>query len=217
MPQLASRLLVVTDRHQTMGRPLGMVLEQAARAGPFAVQVRERDLSGGALLAIARELAAWSTRDAHPLLINDRIDVALAVERAGVHLRSDSFPLTVARRLLGPDRLLGISVHSVEEAMKADAEGADYIIFGPLYETPSKAAFGPPLGLRRLEEACKLVQRPIVGIGGITVDRVRDVCAAGAFGVAVISAILSAADVKRRTHELLNALSRAHESRDARA
>ena len=148
MPSLESRLLLVTDRQQTKGRPLLSVLAQALKAGSPAIQLRERDLCAKELLALADEIRQLAGPRGSQLLINDRIDVALAVEGAGVHLRSDSLPVPVARQLIGAHRLLGISVHSVSEAVQAEAEGADYIVFGPIYETPSKHMFGPPLGLQ---------------------------------------------------------------------
>ncbi|HEX5551590.1 MAG TPA: thiamine phosphate synthase [Nitrospira sp.] len=209
MPSLESRLLLVTDRQQTKGRPLLSVLAQALRAGSPAIQLRERDLCAKELLALADEIRQLAGPRGSQLVINDRLDVALSVEGAGVHLRSDSLPLPVARRLIGAHRLLGVSVHSVSEAVQAEAGGADYVVFGPIYETPSKHMYGPPLGLSKLEEAARTVRVPIVGIGGVTAARARDVRAAGAFGVAVISAILGAEDAEAATRALLDALTSA--------
>lgn len=206
MPSLESRLLVVTDRHQTNGRPLLSVLSQALRAGARAIQLRERDLPVRDLLSLARDVHDMAVGCGNQLLINDRIDVALALERAGVHLRSDSLPLPATRLLLGSQRLLGISVHSVKEAVEAEKAGADYVVLGPVYETPSKQAYGPPLGLRTIEEACQLVKIPILAIGGITAARAYDVRRAGAFGVAVITAVLAAGEVESATRTLLGAV-----------
>ncbi|MDZ4734320.1 MAG: thiamine phosphate synthase [Nitrospirota bacterium] len=171
MPKLSSRLLVVTDRHQTNGRPLVTLLQRVFTAGAPAIQLRERDLSARELVTLAREVQAVPASYRSQLLINDRIDVALALEGVGVHLRSNSLPVSVARQLLGAQCLLGISVHAVEEALSAQSQGADYIILGPIYETPSKQIFGPPLGIHTLEKACRLVRIPIVGIGGVTAAR----------------------------------------------
>ena len=206
MPQLESRLLLVTDRHQTNGRPLVPLLQQVLTAAAPAIQLRERDLSARELLTLAREVQAVTASRRSQLLINDRIDVALALEGVGVHLRSNSLPVSVARQLLGARRLLGISVHAVEEAVQAESQGADYIVLGPIYETPSKQMFGPPLGIHTLEKACRLVRIPIIGIGGVTAARAREMRRAGAFGVAVITAILGAADVESATRELLDAV-----------
>jgi thiamine-phosphate pyrophosphorylase len=206
MPQLESRLFLVTDRHQTNGRPLVPLLQRVLTAGVPAIQLRERDLSAKELVTLAREVQAMMGSRRSQLLINDRIDVALALEGVGVHLRSNSLPVSVARQLLGAERLLGISVHAVEEAVQVEAQGVDYIVLGPIYETPTKQMFGPPLGIQTLEKACRLVRIPIIGIGGVTAARVREMRCAGAFGVAVITAVLGAVDVESAARELLDAV-----------
>jgi len=206
MLTLSSRLLVVTDRHQTNGRPLVPLLQRVLTAGIAAIQLRERDLSIRELLTLAREVQAVTASYRSQLLINDRIDVALALDGVGVHLRSNSLPVSVARQLLGGQRLLGISVHTIEEAVQAESQGADYIILGPIYETPSKQMFGPPLGIHVLENACGLVRIPIIGIGGVTAVRAREMRRAGAFGAAVITSILGATEVESATRELLEAV-----------
>lgn len=206
MPSLTSRLLVVTDRHETKGRPLISILEQALKAGSPAVQLRERDLCAKNLVALAEEFQQLASLHGCQLMINDRLDVALSLTGAGVHLRSNSLSLPVARRVIGPDRLLGISVHSLTEAVQAEQDGADYIVLGPIYTTPSKQMYGPPLGLATLEKTVQVVHVPVVGIGGVTAARARDVRAAGAFGVAVITAVLGADDVFAATRALLDAV-----------
>ncbi|HEX4967002.1 MAG TPA: thiamine phosphate synthase [Nitrospiraceae bacterium] len=206
MLTLSSRLLVVTDRHQTNGRPLVPLLQQVLTAGTPAIQLRERDLSARELVTLAHEVKAVTASRGAQLLINDRIDVALAFEGVGVHLRSNSLPVMVARQMVGTQRLLGISAHSVEEAVQGASQGADYIVLGPIYETPSKRAFGPPLGIHTLEKACRLVRLPIMGIGGVTAARAREMRRAGAFGAAVITAILGATDVESAARELLDAV-----------
>ena len=208
MPPLESRLFLVTDRHQTNGRPLVPLLQRVLTAAVPMVQLRERDLSARELVRLAREVQTVTASHRFQLLINDRIDVALALEGVGVHLRSNSLPVSVARDLLGAQRLLGVSVHTVEEVMEAESQGADYIVLGPIYKTPSKQMFGPPLGIHTLEKACRLVRTPIIGIGGVTAARAHEMRRAGAFGVAVVTAILGAADVESATHELLDAVTR---------
>jgi len=206
MPGVDFRLLLVTDRHQTNGRPLVSLLQRVLTAGAPAIQLRERDLSARELVTLAREAQAVTASRRSQLLINDRIDVALALEGVGVHLRANSLPVSVARQLLGVQRLLGVSVHAIEEVLSAQSQGADYIVLGPIYETPSKQMFGPPLGIHTLEKACRLVRIPIIGIGGVTAARAREMRRAGAFGVAVITAVLGAADVESATRELLDAV-----------
>jgi len=206
MPSLESRLLLVTDRQQTKGRPLVSVLAQVLKAGRPSIQLRERDLCAKELLALADAIQQLTGPRGVQLVINDRLDVALSLEGAGVHLRSNSLPVSVARRLIGPRRVLGVSVHSVKEAVEADAGGADYIVLGPIYDTPSKHMYGPPLGLSTLEGAARAVRVPVVGIGGVTAARARDMRLAGAFGVAVVTAVLSADDVEGATRALLDAV-----------
>jgi thiamine-phosphate pyrophosphorylase len=206
MLKLSSRLLVVTDRHQTNGRPLVPLLQRVLTAVAPAIQLRERDLSARELVTLAREVQAMTASRRSQLLINDRIDVALALEGVGVHLRSNSLPVSVARQMLGAQRLLGISVHSVEEGLSAQSQGADYIVLGPIYETPTKQMYGPPLGIHTLEKACRLVRIPIIGIGGVTAARAREMRCAGAFGAAVITAILGATDVESAARELVDAV-----------
>jgi thiamine-phosphate pyrophosphorylase len=207
MPQLESRLLLVTDRHQTKGRSLISILQGVLPLGRVTIQLRERDLAANDLLTLAREIQTLTRGHGCQLVVNDRIDIALSLHDVGVHLRSNSLPVTVARRLLGPQRLLGVSAHSMDEVMRAESEGADYVVLGPVYDTPSKRSFGSPLGLSKLEEICRLVHVPILGIGGITVDRAGDVRRAGAFGVAVITAIFGADNVKAATRAMLDAVS----------
>lgn len=172
-------------------------------AGLRAVQLREKDLDPRALVTLAEELSASVREAGARLLINDRVDVALAGRADGVHLRSDSLPVAVTRRILGGDRLLGVSTHQVEEVIRAEGEGADFVVLGPVYETPSKRRYGAPLGLGPLERAAARCRIPIFAIGGITVPRVREVRRAGAYGVAVVSAILEADDVTGATREFV--------------
>lgn len=206
MPPVNFRLYLVTDRHQTGGRPLVPLLGQALKAGVRAVQLREKDLATRPLLALAEELRTLVRKTGGALFINDRLDLALAVGADGIHLRSDSLPAEVARRLAGPDRWIGVSTHTVEEAVRAEAEGADFAVLGPVYETPSKRPFGPPLGLGPIEEAARRCRIPVFAIGGITAPRAREVRRAGAFGVAVISAVLRARSVEAATRELIAAV-----------
>lgn len=204
MPSVDFRLYLVTDRHQTAGRPLLSVVGRAVRAGVRAVQLRERDLPTHEFLIMAEDFQR-EVREAH-LFINDRVDLALAVGSRGVHLRENSLPTPVVRGLLRPEQLLGRSVHSIEGVTAAEREGADFVVLGPIYETPSKQEYGSPLGLRLLEQAARTARIPIFAIGGITAARAREVRRAGGFGVAVLSSILSASHVEQATDALLSAI-----------
>lgn len=176
----------------------------AVDAGCPAVQLRERDLPGGPLFALAERLRVVTARAGALLFVNDRVDVAIAVGADGVHLGGGSMPIAVARGLLSGDGVIGVSTHSTEEV--AAAATADFVFFGPVFATPSKAAFGPPQGVERLRAAVLATPVPVLAIGGIGVAEVSAVRAAGAAGVAVIRAVLGAADPGRVTHDLLAAL-----------
>lgn len=194
-------LYCVTDRRQTAGRPLLDVVQAALDGGVRAVQLREKDLEGGELYALAAQLRDVTARYQARLLINDRIDIALAVEADGVHLGQTSFPVSTARELLGPDKLIGVSTHSVNEI--SAATGADFIVFGPVYFTPSKATYGEPQGLERLRQAVEQSPAPIFAIGGIKAEHIAEVRAAGAHGIALISALSAAADPSQAAKDLL--------------
>ena len=203
MPRVDVSLYLVTDRHQTNGRPLVPLIEQAVAGGLRVVQLRERDLDAPALLTLARDVQVAIKSSKALLLINDRVDVALACGAAGVHLRSDSLPVGVARKLLGAARIIGVSTHSVDEAVRAEAEGADFVVVGPIYDTPSKREYGAPLGVQSLEEAARRCRIPVLAIGGITPARLPEVKRAGASGAAVVSSILSASSIEVATKQFI--------------
>lgn len=187
-------LYLITDRTQTAGRPLLEVVEAALGGGVRAVQLREKDLPAAELYELAWEMRALTSRYDARLLINERIDIALAVEADGVHLGVNSLPVTAARRI-APDLLIGYSSHGVGEAVAALAKGADFVTFGPVFPTPSKAAYGEPVGLGELGRACRQTVGDLVfGLGGIKRANLEQVTAAGCYRVALISDILAAAD-----------------------
>lgn len=186
-------LYVILDRGAARGRELADVLVAAVAGGCRMVQLREKDWPSGRLLPLARDLRARCRDAGVTFIVNDRVDLALAVEADGVHLGQDDLPAPVARPLLRPGMILGVSTHSVAQARAAQADGADYIAVGSMFATRSKADFqlvGPDL-LRKLRGEIRV---PLVGIGGITHDNVQEVIRAGADGVAVISAVGAADD-----------------------
>jgi thiamine-phosphate pyrophosphorylase len=199
-------LYVVTDRQLTGGRPLCLVVEAALRGGARIVQLREKDLSPRELYPLALEMRLLTQAYGARLLINDRVDVALAVNADGVHLTTTSLPAGIARQVLGPGRLIGVSTHTRAEAQAAVDEGADFIVFGPVFFTPSKASYGQPVGLDTLRAVRAVVKSPILAIGGIKPTNLDQVLAVGADGIAVISAIISADDPTAATQNLLAAL-----------
>lgn len=186
-------LYLITDRRQTGGRPLLEVVEAALSGGVRAVQLREKDLPTVELYDLAWELRTLTARFDARLLINERIDVALAVEADGVQLGINSLPVTAVRRI-APDLIIGYSSHSVGEAAAALAKGADFVTFGPVFPTPSKAAYGEPLGLDALAEACDRLPGPVFALGGIKQANLAQVTATGCYRVALISDILAAPD-----------------------
>jgi thiamine-phosphate pyrophosphorylase len=177
----------------------------AALAGGIdTVQLRDRRVAGGTLLVAARALRALADTYGATLVVNDRIDVACAARADGVHLPAASFPIAVARALLGDGALVGRSTHGPMEAGAAAREGADYVVLGPIFATPSKEAFGAPLGVAAL--AATRIAVPLVAIGGVTVERVAEIRRAGAAGVAIVRAVLDAPDPGAAARALVNAL-----------
>ena len=199
-------LYLVTDRAQTRGRDLLWVIEQALDAGVKAVQLREKDLSGRDLFSLAEQSHQLCQAYHAALFINDRVDVALAVDAAGVQLAKTSVPVTVARSLLGPGKIIGASTHSLDEATEAEQNGADFVLFGPIYFTASKAAYGPPQGLAALKKIVDNISLPVYAIGGIKAETLPSLKAMGVRGVALISAIISAENPKNAAAEILRQL-----------
>jgi len=175
-------------------------------AGARAIQLREKDLQTIEAYRLAQRALALTRQAGAALVINDRVDVALALGADGVHLTRKSLPPAEARTLVGPRMRVGVSCHGLEDVREAMDGGADFLVLGPIYATPSKALYGPPLTPAFLEQARALCPLPIFAIGGITAARVPAVLAAGADGVAVISAVLAAPDPAAATRELLEAI-----------
>lgn len=199
-------LYLVTDRHQTRGRDLFWVVEQALAGGVRAVQLREKDLGGAELFSLAEKVKSLCARYQARLFINDRLDVALAVDADGVQLGSGSMPVDVARKLLEGNKMIGASTHSMDEALAAERAGADFVLFGPVYFTPSKAAYGKPQGLRSLKEVVEKISLPVYAIGGVKPENAEAVRKTRARGVAVISAIMAADDPAAAAGEMLGLL-----------
>jgi thiamine-phosphate pyrophosphorylase len=175
------RRYYITDRHGAGGvEPLLRYVEQA---DADAVQVREKDLSARELADLVRRALATGKR----VLVNSRMDVALACGAHGVHLPGDSLPPSTLRTIAPPGFLIGVSTHSVGEARRAEEEGADFVVFSPVFDPLSKAAYGPPQGLERLAEAARAVRIPVLALGGVTEANAPECLAAGAAGIAGIS------------------------------
>ena len=185
-------LYLVTDRALSLGRSTVEVVRAAIRGGVSCVQLREKGCSTREFMDEARLLKALLAGTGVPLFINDRLDVALAVGADGVHLGQNDLAIADARRLVGNRMIIGISAESVADAVRAEAEGADYIGASPVFTTPTKTDTAPPLGLDGLRAIRRAVRLPLVAIGGIDADNAAQVLRAGADGLAVVSAIVSA-------------------------
>jgi thiamine-phosphate pyrophosphorylase len=182
-------------------------IEEALEGGVKAVQLREKDLGVRELLELARQLRGLTKEYGALLFINDRLDVALAAGADGVHLGRESMPVQAARKVSGDALTIGVSVHSAGEAKEAARGGADFITLGPVYATPSKLQYGRPVGLDVLHESTRGVSVPVLAVGGIRAGRVHEVLQQGASGIALISAILGAEDIRKTTEELMRELS----------
>ncbi len=208
MPVPRFDLYLVTDRNQTRERDLLWVVEQALDGGVRAVQLREKDLKGKELFNLAEKVRELCARYHAALFINDRIDVACAIDADGVQLGKASLPIETARELLGPIRTIGASTHSLEETREAERQGADFILFGPIYFTASKAAYGAPQGLAALKKIVENITLPVYAIGGIKPENVDEVMGAGSRGIALISAVMAAIDPKTTSRMLHTQLQR---------
>ena len=199
-------LYLITDRHQTNGRPLVAVVKEALQAGIKAIQLREKDLSAKELFELAQNVRRLTRQYRARFFINDRVDIAMAVEADGVHLGQKSFSAKDVKRIF-PKAIIGVSTHSLDEAKKAEADEADFITIGPIFYTPSKAGYGEPLGIEVIKQVRKEIHIPVFAIGGIKDDNAMDVIDAGADGIAVISAVMGAADVGKAVKEISGKLS----------
>ena len=193
-PAIDYSIYLVTDEACLHGRPLLKCVEKALAAGVTLVQYRAKAADGGVLYAEACRLKELCDKYNVPLIINDRLDIALAVGAAGVHLGQDDLPCAVARRLLGEDFIIGVSAHNPAEAVQAVSEGADYLGCGAVFGTATKHDVAK-LGLENLRAIRKAVAVPMVGIGGITADNYAEVLATGADGAAIVSGILAQDDI----------------------
>ena len=194
-PAINYSIYLVTDHNCLQGRDFLGCIENALQGGVTLVQLREKNVDGGIFLQRAVAVKNLCDKYNVPLLINDRIDVALACQAAGVHLGQDDIPPSAARAILGPDAIIGVSAHSCEEALAAEKDGADYLGVGAVFPTNSKDD-ASEVGLNMLKEIRQISKLPIVGIGGINAQNYTQVRAAGAQGAAIISGILGVDNIE---------------------
>jgi thiamine-phosphate pyrophosphorylase len=202
--ELASRLAlhVLTDREWSRGRDMLTVAAAALDGGATAIQLRDKMASTRVLIEEGLALRALTRERGALLIVNDRVDVAVAVEADGAHVGQDDMPAGLARQLLGPDRILGVSAVNMEEAEEAVAGGADYLGVGPIFPSLGKADAGPATGVELLTELARRYTTPLVAIGGITAENATEVVRAGACGVAVITAVVYAEDITAASRQL---------------
>ena len=202
MGRIDYSLYLVTDRALARGRPLADVVRAAVAGGVTCVQLREKEASAREFAAAARELVALLRPLGVPLIVNDRIDVALAAGADGVHVGQQDLSVADARRLGPPGWIVGVSAESVADAARAERDGADYVGASPVFATPTKADHAPPLGLAGLRALRAATKLPLVAIGGLHAGNARETIRAGADGLAVVSAIVAADDPRAAAAEL---------------
>jgi len=195
-------LCLVTDRGLSRGRTTIQIVEAALCGGVTCIQLREKTCSTREFITQALSIKDHLKRHNVPLIINDRVDIAQAVNADGVHLGQSDMPIEMAKTILKDSMIIGISAESLEDAVQAEKNGADYIGVSPIYATPTKTDAASPLGLERLREIRKSVKIPLVGIGGLNRGNAGEVINNGADGVAVVSAIVAADNPEKAAREL---------------
>ena len=201
-------LYLITDAQLARGRSLRDVVQAAIQGGVTVVQYREKQASARRMIEHARELRDVCRDQGVTFIVNDRVDVALALEADGVHVGQDDMPASLVRTLIGPGKILGVSADTAEQALAAQSDGADYIGAGPIYPTDTKTDTTPPIGLSGLEDIVRAFPLPVVAIGGLKASNAGLVIRAGAAGVAVVSAIVGADDACAAARELRAAIDR---------
>lgn len=197
-------LYLVTDRKILKGRDIFEAVEAAVKGGVTLLQLREKNISTSDFYNLALKMKTITTHYNIPLIINDRLDIALAIDADGLHIGQDDMPIEVARRLLGKNKLLGYSVSNAKEAIYGEKNGADYLGAGPVYPTGSKSDAGKPIGTYGLKIIRNSVSIPIVGIGGISLSNISQVKTTGIDGISLISAILGNNDIEKSSKILFN-------------
>lgn len=196
------RICYITDRRGLPDEPLGMFVCKVLEAGVDLIQIREKDLGVRELILLAEGAVAAAHGGTSWVMINDRLDVALASAASGVHLGEHSLPAEMVRRIAPPAFRIGVSCHSDAECLAAEEAGADYVLLGPIFETPSKIAYGLPLGLEVLHRTTAHLTIPVLAVGGITLERARQCRKAGAAGIAGIRIFQEAPSIKCCVQEL---------------
>lgn len=202
-------LYVVTGEDFSKGRTTSQVVEACIRGGARVIQLREKNWDGAKLISEGLKIRTMTKEAGVMLIVNDRIDVAMALEADGVHVGQRDIPLQWVRKLVGPDVVIGVSTGSLEEAVIAEKGGADYVGVGPVFPTETKKDAEAPKGLEMLQDISKAISLPVIGIGGINMDNAADVIRRGAVGAAVVSAVTGADDIARAAGEMVAVINKA--------
>ena len=197
-------LYLVTDPNLSLGRSHEYVVEQAVKGGVSIVQLREKDISSRLFFQYAEALMKLLKSLGIPLIINDRLDIALAVEADGLHIGQSDLPYGICRKLLGKDKIIGLSVETIAQAKEANDLDVDYIGLSPVFATQTKKDINTPLGLDGIKEIASFTKHASVAIGGINKENATSIIQSGADGIAVVSAIVSQEDIRAAAHELKN-------------
>ena len=197
-------LYLVTDKNLTNGRPLETVVEEAIEGGVTIVQIRDKKSSTKEFLSIAKNIRVITEKAGVPLIINDRADIALAVNADGLHIGQSDMPYEEARKLMGPNAIIGISATNIEQAKAAASWDVDYLGIGPIFFTNTKEDLKTPIGFEGFKSIAAVSSHPLIAIGGIKANHVQQAMQSGAAGVAVVTAIVSADSPKLAAEELLS-------------
>ena len=203
------RLYLVTDRALAGGREIEDIVRESVEGGATMVQLREKDIDTRDFIELALRLKKVVAPYGVPLIINDRVDVALASDADGVHIGQSDMPYAMARRILGPDKIIGLSVENFAQIEEANSLDVDYIGVSPVFATPTKTDTAAPFGLEGLRRAVEMSVHPTVAIGGMNASTAADVISTGTDGIAVVSAIVCAASPRKASEELLEIISKA--------
>jgi len=197
-------LYIITDQRISHGKSHLEVAEAVLAGGATVIQFRDKEMEDSEAIEVCRKIYELTKKKGIPFIVNDRVEVARIVKADGVHLGQEDQSLDFARKILNQNQIIGISVETVEQAIEAEKEGADYLGVGPIYPTATKLDAGRALGVARLKEIKEAVSIPVIAIGGIDEDNLEEVLRAGADGVAVISAVVSAPDITQACRKLKN-------------
>jgi len=205
MNREALRLYLVTNRYQDSLESFLEKVEAACRSGVTIIQLREKNLTTNQYYQLAKQVKEITDAYQVPLIIDDRLDICLAVDAAGLHIGDDELPVSVARQVLGPDKILGVTAKTVKRALEAETSGADYLGTGAIFPTTTKEN-APITLISTLKTICQMVAIPVVAIGGLTSENIDQLAATGIAGVAVVRDLMQAEDIEAKTQAFLTKL-----------